>query len=139
MKHLVKRRKEIAAAWKAEEGVEASSFSPKHAQTRAMLDEGRKKYSERPVAFICDDRICLLPEDAKAVVAVLKKFPDTLKKVKEAERSPLQKHAVKMCERAQKSLTDGGLELPTQDWNGCLYALNELGCDVVLADGGDDA
>ena len=100
---------------------------------RTEAREGRR-ISLRPVAFQCDDEVCVLTEDADKIRAGLKAFLAKASKYeKRAGVEPMVASA--LAKAARYSDTVGQIRVGTQAWNCLLFALNESGVDVVLTGG----
>ena len=92
------------------------------------------RFSERPIAFLCDDEICLLSEDADKVRTGLKAF---LARATEYEkRAQVEPTVASALAKAAKYVDSAGdIRVGQQVWNCLLFGLGEAGLQVVLTSG----
>jgi hypothetical protein len=133
MDHL-KRRQEIIDRFKTCESVKQS---PMHASN---LASGEPTYSERPVAFLCDDEILVVGDCVGKLYAGLKKFIAVVDGSPEswsqrAAREPWVGQAIAKTKKQLAIPEPTELRVTQQIWNGYMFAMQEVGLLVVLTDG----
>jgi hypothetical protein len=131
---LLKKRDALIAEHQAQE-----KYDP---HWKAEAEKGRK-LSERPIAFICDDTVIVPGEECiRKIFGGLKRFldiwdaaPDVASKKAATEPA----FAQALAKARQACRYEGPLphvSVPQQVWNAYLYALNSVGLEVVISDGG---
>jgi hypothetical protein len=136
LENLETRRQEVVDWHKRLESVPDSPWSPEHPEMQRRLQRKERLLSERPVAFIDDDRVWLVGGDAETVTReVAEWLPQGQKGAVPGGRGD-HLHAVRCAERLGRGQgkVEGGLCLDARTWNGLLYALAERGVHVVTAD-----
>lgn len=129
---LLERRAGIVRRHKTLASVPGSGWHKDDAGEAKRLARGEPALCDRVVALADDDRVHVV---GPCVPVVLKGLADFLAVVPPptAATPATEIHAAKVARR----VVDGGgdaLVVPSQEWNGCLYALTSVGVRCVLAD-----
>jgi hypothetical protein len=115
---------------------EHAAMERHHPHWKAEAAAGRK-ITDRPVAFQCDDAVCVVGDCVPKVLAGLGDF--LARGDEYAARLPVEP-ALRQAVAVAKRLTEAGespgqIVLTTQQWNCVSAALGHCGIDCVLADG----
>lgn len=137
---LQKRRSEVAARAKVLVSVGGSGWHKDDPMERDRLAKGGVPITEKVVGLIDDDRVYVVGDDTKKVLAGLKCFIDGVASQKkqalesgtDLEWSPQERHALAVAKRSVAT-EDGVIAFSTQDWNGMLFALSVAGVHCTLA------
>jgi len=136
---LLARRRAVVDWHRTLESVPGSGWHRDDAQPRETRDRGLARLSDRPVGIQDDDLVYFCGPDVAAVTAALRGFVekttagDPERLADRLGESGLLRHALKVARR-YADRTDAVLTVPSQDYNGCLFALADAGIVVVGAD-----
>lgn len=126
---LLARRGAVLARHKTLESVPGSGWHKDDAMFRGT---GETPISKRPIAIQCDDTFYFLGDCVPVVREALEEFVEkhTSSDKEPSERTAQQIHALKIA-KAVAAGSEDVIELPSQWFNSCLYALHETGVKVV--------
>lgn len=97
--------------------------------------------STRPVAFVCDDEVYVVGECVAKVHRGLREFADRFGPAYDDEkRRPGWKYQLIAMDKCRKFLAEHpdppeAIRVPQYVWNSYLFALGEVGVQVVTTDG----
>lgn len=124
------RRQAVIDYHKKRESIPESPMSAQHPDMRNRDGSQKILHSTRLVTIQDDDRIYVVEPDADVVRSALSEWLS--KREDNRASSNVEQFATKSARRV--SALTGDMDLGTQEWNGCLYALMEMGVPVVSTD-----
>lgn len=139
---LLKRRAEVAARAKVLVSVSGSGRHKDDPQEAARLKLGDKPLTEKLIGLKDDDRVYFVGPCVAKAKAGLQAYADSVAAMKKKARdedfdlewSPVERHAMNVCKRVLADPSEAIIVLPTQDWNGVLFALSQSGIQCVITD-----
>jgi len=135
-------REKLIAHHQSVEKVAESPWCPTNPVMAVKLQQGEVKLSERPIAFIDDDRRIIVGDCATVVLDAAGEFvkimnaklADMKSKDDKAKLTHEEAWAVKCCS-ALSADDEGTLNLDTRTFNGVMYAMLVMKVNVITTDG----